>query len=96
MYFGKDMEQASMKENQAQFSQCLATGMPFTQNLLLSDFGYLTVGKKAWKVLKGENLPPPGTDPYVVKFLSFLKIYEDIKKVPLVSTVLWMDAFQHW
>ncbi len=70
------------------------SGYPFTHGLPLGDFGYLAIGENARKILKGMYKPLPETDPYSVKLFSFLKMHENMKLAPLVSTVLSTEDFQ--
>ncbi len=66
------MEQDCMEDNRSQFSQFTSAGTPFTQQPLLREFSYLTVGENTQKVLKGEFEPPPNTDEYTkTPFLPF-------------------------
>ncbi len=47
-----EIERAYMQENQDWFLQSTSAGIPFTQEPLLGEFGYLLVGKKASQVPK--------------------------------------------
>ncbi len=82
--------------NQARFSQSTTAETPFTQKLLLGDFRYLVVGEKATQALKGTHIPPKKLT-NTPKAPRISKIYESIKKLLLVSTVLTtMDYIQGW
>ncbi len=97
----QDIECACIKKK-AHSSQSTVAGTPSTFQLLLGDFGYLVVGEKAWQRLRGIYVPPPGTNPYEIKFLSCLQMLEEIKNTPPVSTVLltadykvgWQEAHE--
>ncbi len=45
----KDTEKVCMHENKTQISQSMVPGTPFIQELLLGEFGYLTMGENAKK-----------------------------------------------
>ncbi len=51
-----------MQESQEKIVQSTLVGISFTREPLLGEFGYLVVGKKAHKMLKGMYVPPPGMD----------------------------------
>ncbi len=50
----REINQACMEENRSQFSQSTSDGIPFAQQPLLGEFGYLTVGENMQKMLKDD------------------------------------------
>ncbi len=86
---------------QGKVSQDMWARTPFTQQPLLSEFGYLALGKKAREVLGSEcfllhgptKIPPPWTGKYAAQLLCSLTIPEEIRVANPVFTPLKMEDF---
>ena len=65
--------------------------MPFLQAPLLDEVRYLGTGPVAEAILRGTYQPPPGTDPYAVKLLPFLRMDKRIANAPPVCSAVTME-----
>ena len=55
---------------------------------LLDIFGYLANPKAAQQVIDGTFIPPPGTNEYVIEFLTALKKPDSIKEREEISLIV--------
>ena len=91
-----DMEMAIMTENESKYWQ--TSSMPFVQNPLLQDFGYLGIGHHAEAVIQGNYQVPPGVDPYTTRFIEQLWMEPAIANSRLINiyftTKEWKSGWQ--
>jgi len=67
-----EVEKACMEENETQFQQ--ANNTPFMTLPLVEEFGYLGIGTNAQSVLRGNQIPPSGMDPYAACLLTQFQV----------------------
>jgi hypothetical protein len=63
---------------------------------LLQDLGYLANTPQAQQILDGTYHPPPGTDPYMVKFLDKLRMPERVHAKLVPATVSTQEHQIFW
>jgi len=88
-----EIENAFKRANEAKYRQSYDTD--FLQEPMLSEFGYLGLNDNADKVMDGTYECPPGTNPYVAKLLTQLKMNDDAAAAPEAPTGIDVVTWQH-
>ena len=84
-----DIVDACMQENARRFRQ--ANNTPFMTPPLSDTIGHLGIGVEADKILRGEFVPPPGTDLYAAKLIRHLRMDARVAQAPPMSTIITTD-----
>ena len=82
----KEMVPAMAESNLRRQQQC--QGTPSMMLPFLDDFGYLANTPAAMSIIEGTYVPPAGTNPYLVEFLSCLEMLPSIQASPLFPVVI--------
>jgi hypothetical protein len=86
------IKQAFACEGTRSFSQ--TNGTPLMQTDFVQRVGYLAQLTGAEEILNGTFVPEPGLDPYVVQFLSHLKMETAVSNQPPISKVISTQSYQ--
>ena len=88
-----DIERACLEENERRFNQ--ASNTPFLQPPLFDEVGPLGTGPAVPEILRGEYVPPTGTDPYAVKLLPHLRRNPEVQEAEPIGVDLDVPAHCH-
>jgi hypothetical protein len=84
-----------MVENESRFS--LAEETPPLQEPIISEIGFLAESEEVERILDGSYVPPPGTDPFMVKLLKELRMPEATRRAAkMPATISEEDNRATW